>query len=82
MSHHPSSELYHENGQLSERSTNRAGVRHGPYERYEPDGQLRVKGTYNMGEGCGEWIYWDGATIVDLLPRSRSPCPPDLEDGN
>jgi len=32
-----------------------------------------LKGTYNMGEECGEWME-EGETVTYL------PCPPDLED--
>ena len=38
---------------------------HGPYERYEPDGQLGVNGTYNMGERCGEWLIAGVAARLD-----------------
>ena len=45
-----------------------AGEQDGPYENYDPNGQLRQKGTYNMGELCGEWIE-DGETVT------HDPCP-------
>ena len=47
----------------------------GPYEYYSENGQLRDKGTWNMGEVCGEWIT-DGETVT------YDPCPPGLEDAN
>ena len=47
----------------------------GPYESYHENGQLRMKGTFNMSGRCGEWIE-DGETVP------YPPCPPDLEDGN
>ena len=37
-------------------------------------GQFLEKGTFNMGERCGEWIE-NGGTVT------YPPCPPDLEDG-
>ena len=46
----------------------------GPYERFYESGQLRAKGTMNMGGRCGEWID-DGATVT------YPPCPPGLADG-
>ena len=51
----------------------------GPYESYSfasyyANGQLYEKGTYNMGQKCGEWIE-DGETVT------YDPCPPDLEGG-
>ena len=53
----------------------RVGEYHGPYEQFYENGQLERKGTYNMGQRCGEWIQ-DGETQTYPL------CPPDLEDGN
>ena len=38
-------------------------------------GQFLEKGTFNMGERCGEWIENGGTGAYD-------PCPPGLEDGN
>jgi hypothetical protein len=61
-------EAYYENGQLNGRATYVAGKWHGPYETYREDG-LTWKGTYNMGEKCGEWIE-DGETVT------YDPCPP------
>jgi hypothetical protein len=66
-----------------------AGSKHGPYSRYETlldhdqsrplrieeDMELKEKGTYNMGEKCGEWLE-DGETVT------YDPCPLDLEGGN
>ena len=52
-----------------------AGELDGPYESYCENGQLQEKGTYNMGQKCGEWIE-DGET------EPYAPCPPDLADGN
>jgi hypothetical protein len=42
----------------------------GPYEYYGDFGQLKEKGTYDMGNRCGEWIE-DGETV-----------PHNLADGN
>jgi len=36
---------------------------------------LGTKGTYNMGEKCGEW-FEGGET------KTYPPCPPDLEGEN
>ena len=47
----------------------------GPVGFYHEDGQLREKGTGNMGEKCGEWIE-GGETVT------YDPCPPGLEDGD
>ena len=33
-----------------------AGKEDGPYEVYDENGQLQQRGTWNMGEACGEWI--------------------------
>jgi antitoxin component YwqK of YwqJK toxin-antitoxin module len=52
-----------------------AGELDGPYESYRENGQLQEKGTYNMGQKCGEWIE-DGET------STYYPCPPGLEDDN
>ena len=38
-------------------------------------GQFLEKGTFNMGERCGEWIE-NGETVT------YDPCPPGLADGN
>ena len=38
-------------------------------------GQFLEKGTFNMGERCGEWIENGGTVTYD-------PCTPGLEDGN
>ena len=42
---------------------------------YHENGQLRLRGTYDMGVKCGEWIE-DGETVT------YDACPPGLEDGN
>ena len=55
------------------------GDRHVPFETYHENGQLRLRGTYNMGEACGTWIEGDGTRI---FPPPYEPCPPGLEDGN
>ena len=60
---------------MQERWTFAAGERDGPYEVYHENGQLRRRGTFNMGERCGEWVV-DGETVT------YSPCPPGLADGN
>jgi antitoxin component YwqK of YwqJK toxin-antitoxin module len=63
---------YHEDGELEKKATYVAGEYHGPYESYL-NGQFLEKGTYNMGEKCGEWIEWieynRGTVTYD-------PCPP------
>ena len=80
-------ELYYGNGQLRQRRTESEVVsldldsvlkrqNHGPFESYLENGQLVSKGTYNMGEKCGEW-FEDGETETH-----PPPCPPGLEDGN
>jgi predicted RNA-binding Zn-ribbon protein involved in translation (DUF1610 family) len=66
---------YFDNGQLRVRGGQKEGKWHGPYERYNEKGQLLERGTSNMGEPCGEWIY-GGETVT------YDPCPPGLEDGN
>ena len=52
-----------------------AGERDGQLECYDEIGQLEFKGTYNVGQKCGEWIE-DGETVTN------DPCPPNLADGN
>jgi len=71
-------ENYHENGQLREKGTYVAGERDGPFETYfaRPIRLVRWKGTYNMGEQCGEWFEFGTKTVT------YDPCPPGLEDGN
>ena len=49
-------------------------VLHGLFERSE-DGSIDERGTFNMGEKCGEWFEY-GKTVT------YPPCPPDLEGGN
>ena len=46
----------------------------GPFEIYHENGQLREKGTLNMGEKCGVWQEpgWFGRTRTKTYP----PCPP------
>ena len=39
----------------------------GPSETYYETGQLSFRGSYNMGEGCGEWIIAGSA-------RTDPPC--------
>ena len=61
-----------------------AGELDGPYESYCENGQLQEKGTYNMGQKCGEWIE-DGETnhLRPLSPRRQlAPRHPGLEDDN
>jgi len=48
---------------------------HGPAEEYYEDGQIREKGTYNMGEKYDEWTESDDTVTYDS-------CLPDLEAGN
>ena len=50
------------------RSSYTADELDGPFERYYENGQLEERGTYNMGEQCGEWIE-DGETVT------YPPCP-------
>ena len=52
----------------------------GPYESYSfasyyENGQLERKGTYNMGQRCGEWIQ-DGET------QTYPPCHPGIPAGD
>ena len=68
-------EGYFDNGQVQVSGGQKEGKWHGPYERYDENGQLLEKGTSNMGEPCGEWIYGGQAVTYP-------PCPPGLEDGN
>ena len=69
-------EVFYGNGQLRQRRTAVDEQNHGPFESYLENGQLVSKGTYNMGEKCGEW-FEDGETETH-----PPPCPPGLEDGN
>jgi antitoxin component YwqK of YwqJK toxin-antitoxin module len=69
------SEVYHENGQLWRKSIYVDGEPDGPGEMYYENGQLQSRGTFNMGQKCGEWIE-DGETVT------YDPCPPGLADGN
>ena len=57
------------------RATLRDGVPHGPYEWFHEDGRYRQKGTFNMGEKCGDWFE-------DELLASYTPCPSDFGDRN
>jgi antitoxin component YwqK of YwqJK toxin-antitoxin module len=71
---------------LYQTGTYRDGQLEGRFEVFYPSGVFRGRGTYengqlwergtwNMGEECGEWII-DGETVT------YAPCPPDLADGN
>ena len=51
------------------------GLPHGPYEWLYEDGQYRQKGTFNMGEKCGDWLE-------DGLLAAYPPCRSNLEDRN
>jgi hypothetical protein len=57
------------------RATLRDGVPHGSYEWFHEDGRYRQKGTFNMGEKCGDWFE-------DELLASYPPCPSDFGDRN
>ena len=56
-------EVFYGNGQLRQRRTAVDEQNHGPFESYLENGQLVSKGTFNMGERCGEWIE-DGETVT------------------
>ena len=73
--HGPAWSHYNDNGQLLDTATYTAGELDGPGEWYYENGQLEVKGAFNMGQKCGEWIE-DGETVT------FDPCPPGLEGGN
>lgn len=36
----------------------REGVMHGPFQRFYPDGQKAVQGTYDTNQEDGPWIWW------------------------
>ena len=57
------------------RATLRDGLPHGSYEWFYEDGQYRQKGTFNMGEKCGDW-FEDGVLAAYPL------CPSAFEDRN
>lgn len=57
------------------RATLQDGMPHGPYEWFHEDGQYRQKGTFNMGEKCGDW-FEDG--VLATYP----PCPSTFKDRN
>ena len=80
MQEGPSEGVYG-NGQVSVRVTYKNGEFHGPCERYHEDGELQEKGTYNMGEKCGEWLETTGGG-PPIRTVTYDPCPPGLEDGN
>jgi antitoxin component YwqK of YwqJK toxin-antitoxin module len=57
-------ELYHENGQLKEKSTHVAGELDGPYESYYENGQLKAKGSYAAGEFDGPYeLYHENGQL-------------------
>jgi len=64
--------MYHDNGQLWEKGTQRSGEPDGPYEFYHENGQLEQRGTFKDGVRCGEWIE-EGETghLRPLSPRPR-----------
>ena len=68
---HGLQEIYGSNGQLESRQTYKNGELHGLFESYFLEGRaFPQRGTYNMGERCGEWIE-DGETVTyDLCPTS------------
>ena len=57
------------------RATLRDGLPHGAYEWFYEDGRYRQKGTFNMGEKCGDW-FEDGTLAA------YPPCPSDFGDRN
>ncbi|SVC96321.1 uncharacterized protein METZ01_LOCUS349175 [marine metagenome] len=65
-------EMYHQNGQIINKSTFKDGEFDGPYESYYNNGQLQEKGNFNMLERCGEW-FEEGKKVT------YPPCP-DCDD--
>jgi hypothetical protein len=66
-------ERYYATGEVMEKYTLKEGRNHGPYERYASTVDApTLRGMYNMGEKCGEWIE-NGKTVT------YDPCP-DCDD--
>ena len=59
----------HGNGSPKESTSFVEGLRHGPTQRWYPDGQLRAEGLFEQGEMVGEWIWYAPDGSVD---RDRS----------
>ncbi len=50
----------YEDGTIQSKSTvNEAGILHGAYEEYFPNGKLKIKGMYTNGVRTGTWIGYD-----------------------
>jgi hypothetical protein len=71
---------------LQQKATIEDGEYHGASEHYSRQGTLFSKGTYNMGEKCGEWLESLGSRRTDRTvnlrplssprPRRRQLAPP------
>ena len=73
--HHGKGYYYSCAGELTTEWTYFEGVEHGPYESYEIDGFDRQKGSYDMGDLCGDWVRLGQY-------ESHPPCPLFTEGGN
>jgi len=57
--YHGESLAYLCDGEIMSFTTYREGHRHGPYVYYY-DGTVSEKGSYDMGQKCGDWVEWGG----------------------
>ena len=71
--HHGEELVYYCDGEIMFFRTYRGGSSHGPFVYYR-DGTVLQKGSYDMGQQCGDWVSAGQY-------RAYPPCPPDLEVG-
>jgi antitoxin component YwqK of YwqJK toxin-antitoxin module len=80
--HHGEELVYYCDGEIMFFRTYREGSSHGPFVYYSGGGwpgfeagAVLQKGSYDMGQQCGDWVITGDYTAYP-------PCPPGLEDGN
>lgn len=58
---------HHFNGEISSTTTYLNGIKHGPFEYYDFEGNKRLQGSYLNGTEHGEWIWYHSNGQVERI---------------
>ncbi|MGB0357477.1 MAG: toxin-antitoxin system YwqK family antitoxin [Flavobacteriaceae bacterium] len=64
---------YHSNGKISQVGTQRDGVHHGLWEKYDEEGKIIALGVYKDGNKEGDWLLWVNDELIRITYDENAP---------
>jgi antitoxin component YwqK of YwqJK toxin-antitoxin module len=69
----------YDNGQIHEKVSWKDDRRHGPYEEYDKEGELRSKGVFCLDQKCGSWVEDNDHVNYKPCSKDQQEMPEEMD---